>query len=213
MIEETLAASQAVVGVQDRSPRIRSAASFRHTTHGGNRVTRSGDCEMNSANSGVSEPLFSRSVALSTRCAIQLLRVGRERQGTAAVEFAMVFPLLLLLVFGAIDVGRALTVQHNLVEAARAGCRLYAITEEVTEAEARAAVDQIMADADLHGYATELDPYPSNSIEHLKPVTVSVSIPYDNVSWLPSWFLSGKTLTGTCIMPGDTGEIGGGDNN
>src|ERR1700747_2671037 len=45
---------------------------------------------------------------------------ARDR-GAAAVEFALVFPLLLLIVFGIIDFGRALNAQITLTQAAREG--------------------------------------------------------------------------------------------
>lgn len=129
-----------------------------------------------------------------------------DRKGAAAVEFAVTLPLCVLLVFGAIDIGRALVVQHKLVEAARAGCRLYAIKNELTEEDAQAAVDQVMDDANLEGYKTEFDPNSQEAIKQLSPVSVSVSIPFNDVAWMSSWFLPDRTLTGTCVMPGDTGE-------
>lgn len=47
--------------------------------------------------------------------------------GAAAVEFALLLPVLLLLVFGIIDFGRALNAQITLTQAARAGARLDAL--------------------------------------------------------------------------------------
>ena len=47
----------------------------------------------------------------------------RDR-GAAADEFALLLPLLLLLVFGIIDFGRALNAQITLTQAAREGARL-----------------------------------------------------------------------------------------
>jgi Flp pilus assembly protein TadG len=44
-------------------------------------------------------------------------------RGAAAVEMALVLPLLLLLVFGIIDFGRMLNAQITLTEAAREGAR------------------------------------------------------------------------------------------
>ena len=44
-------------------------------------------------------------------------------QGAAAVEMALVLPLLLVLLFGIIDFGRALNAQIMLTEAAREGAR------------------------------------------------------------------------------------------
>jgi Flp pilus assembly protein TadG len=53
-------------------------------------------------------------------------RKARDR-GTAAVEFALVVPILLLIVFGIIDFGRALNAQIVLTGAARDGVRLAAL--------------------------------------------------------------------------------------
>lgn len=53
-------------------------------------------------------------------------RKARDR-GTAAVEFALVLPVLLLIVFGIIDFGRALNAQITLTGAAREGVRLAAL--------------------------------------------------------------------------------------
>ena len=49
-------------------------------------------------------------------------RIGRER-GAAAVEMALILPILLLLVGGIIDLGRAFMMQIMLTNAAREGTR------------------------------------------------------------------------------------------
>lgn len=48
----------------------------------------------------------------------------RDERGAAAVEFAIVLPLLLVIVFGIIDFGRYLAVRNNLAAAVREGARL-----------------------------------------------------------------------------------------
>lgn len=48
-------------------------------------------------------------------------------RGSAAVELAIVLPVLLLLVFGVIDFGRMLNAQITLTEAAREGSRAAAL--------------------------------------------------------------------------------------
>jgi Flp pilus assembly protein TadG len=50
----------------------------------------------------------------------------RDR-GAAAVEFALLLPVLLMLVFGIVDFGRALNAQITLTQAAREGARLAAL--------------------------------------------------------------------------------------
>ena len=51
---------------------------------------------------------------------------SRDR-GSVAVEFALLLPVLLLLIFGVIDFGRAINAQITLTQAAREGVRLAAL--------------------------------------------------------------------------------------
>lgn len=65
------------------------------------------------------------------------MRMQRTDRGAAAVEFALVLPLLLLLVFGIIDFGRAYASQIALTQGAREGVRLLALKGSVADVEAR----------------------------------------------------------------------------
>jgi len=49
------------------------------------------------------------------------LRMLRDRRGTAAAELAMVAPILLLIMFGSVELGRYFYNQHILVKAVRDG--------------------------------------------------------------------------------------------
>ena len=59
-----------------------------------------------------------------------------SNRGAAAVEFALVLPLLLLLLGGIIDFGFAFNTQISLTHAAREGVRHYAIHEDEEAAKA-----------------------------------------------------------------------------
>jgi Flp pilus assembly protein TadG len=50
-------------------------------------------------------------------------------RGSVAVEFALLLPMLLLIVFGIVDFGRALNAQITLTQAAREGARLAALNQ------------------------------------------------------------------------------------
>jgi Flp pilus assembly protein TadG len=54
-------------------------------------------------------------------------RSGFGDRGAAAVEFALVLPLLLILIFGIVDFGRMLNAKITLTEAAREGARATAL--------------------------------------------------------------------------------------
>jgi Flp pilus assembly protein TadG len=61
----------------------------------------------------------------------------RDR-GSAAVEFALLLPVLLLLIFGVVDFGRALNAQITLTQAAREGARLASFGQSTSTIESRA---------------------------------------------------------------------------
>jgi Flp pilus assembly protein TadG len=61
----------------------------------------------------------------------------RSDRGTAAVEFALIVPVLLLIVFGIIDFGRAMNAQISLTGAAREGVRLAALGYDAAQVQAR----------------------------------------------------------------------------
>ncbi|BDE58842.1 pilus assembly protein [Rhodococcus hoagii] len=60
----------------------------------------------------------------------------RSESGAAAVEFALVVPILILLVLGIIEFGRAYNIQNSLSAAAREGVRVMAISKNATAAKA-----------------------------------------------------------------------------
>jgi Flp pilus assembly protein TadG len=66
------------------------------------------------------------------------MRGLRTERGAAAVEFALVLPILLVLIFGIVEFGRAFQVRATLEAAAREGARVMAVQND--PAAARTAV-------------------------------------------------------------------------
>jgi Flp pilus assembly protein TadG len=58
----------------------------------------------------------------------------RDERGAAAVEFALVLPVIILLLFGIIEFGRAWNVKQVLTDAAREGARVAAVNNGVLPA-------------------------------------------------------------------------------
>lgn len=69
---------------------------------------------------------------LSVRRALR--RWSRDEQGAAVVEFAIVVPVLLVLLFGIIDFGRMMAVGASLASAVRDGGRQAAVSTDLTDA-------------------------------------------------------------------------------
>jgi Flp pilus assembly protein TadG len=78
----------------------------------------------------------------------------RSERGVAAVEFAIILPVLLLLLLGIIEFGRAFQVQATLAAAAREGVRVMAIEDDAAAARAATrtaagGLDPGLTDADI----------------------------------------------------------------
>ncbi len=130
-------------------------------------------------------------------------RIGTARRdtrarGAAVVEFAVVLPLLLTILFGIIEYGWVFMVRQTLQTAAREGCRT-AILQTSTEpyASVLARVAEVMAPTGLTSYevsmthATVADP-----VE-----LVTVTVPYDDVSLMGGFFgTHAYDLGGNCSM-------------
>ncbi len=106
----------------------------------------------------------------------------RRERGAALVEFAFVLPVLLLLILGIIDFGRAYGAKQELIHATREGVRVYAVTQDYDEAR----------DAFEAG-ATGLDPArvsvtipADDSCSPGEPVAVSATYDFDFIA-LPSF--------------------------
>ena len=130
---------------------------------------------------------------------------SRNRRGVAAVEFALVAPFLILLVFGIIEFGRAIMVQQVLTNASREGSRR-AVLEEVTTTEVSQVVSDYLTNSFISGATVSVSPSPLSSAGFGDPVTVTVSVQYDQVSWIPPWFLGGRTLSASTLMHADRME-------
>ena len=122
------------------------------------------------------------------------------RRGAAVVEFAVVSPVLILLLLGMIECGRMIMVQQTITTAAREGARTASIEGNSSDT-AKTAVESFLTGAGVRGAKTTVTPSNTASLSHGQPITVTVSVSFKDVSWLPHPFFFGrKTLTSTATM-------------
>lgn len=113
--------------------------------------------------------------------------------GAVAVEFAMILPILLLIICGIFDVGNVYYQLHTVNEAARVGARLASV--DGTSAQVTTAVQQYGSDLTTAPYMNPTNPVSGQS------VTVTVSRPVTIITPIISKFFPNPfTVTGTCTM-------------
>lgn len=128
----------------------------------------------------------------------------RNRRGAAVVEFAVVSPVFFLLVFGMIEYGRMVMVQQLLTNAAREGARV-GVLDNSTASDVTTAVNNYLTAANINNATITCNPSTPSSATYGQPVTVTVSVPFSQVSWLPSpMFLGGTTMTAQSAMRRET---------
>jgi Flp pilus assembly protein TadG len=120
------------------------------------------------------------------------------------VEFAIVAPVFVLLVFGMIEFGRMVMVQQLLTNAAREGARL-GVIDGTTTADVTARVGTFLQAASISGQSVAVETLPPEGSDSGDRVSVTVSVAFSQVSWLPTpMFLGGRSLSSTTVMRRET---------
>lgn len=124
---------------------------------------------------------------------------AQSRQGAAVVEFAIVAPLLILLILGMIEFGRMIMVKQAITNATREGAR-EACLDGATKEKVQETVKKYLDTCGISGASIEIKP-DLGQVQFREPITVTVNIPFSKVSWLPNLF-AGKNLqlAGSSVM-------------
>jgi Flp pilus assembly protein TadG len=113
---------------------------------------------------------------------------------------AFTAPVLFLLVFGMIDVGRAVMVQNLITNAARDGARA-AVLDGATAADVETQVVEYLTASSIPSASVTVSPNPLTNADLGDPVSVTVEVPFSAVSWLPStMYFEGVNLEATVVM-------------
>ncbi len=161
---------------------------------------------------------FSRAIAAAAR---RPRRAGarrdrRDRRGAALVEFAVVAPVLFLIILGMIEVGRGVMVSQLLVNASREGARKAALTD-MTTGEVTSFVEQYLTSVGVPvsgatitiknqssaggGFGTTSD---LSTVPAGMGIEVSVEVTTASVSWLPTSNYMPDSLQGSTVMRKET---------
>jgi len=134
-------------------------------------------------------------------------RMVRDERGATLVEFALVAPVVLLILVACLDFARALNAYATIVNATREGARYATLNPVATSAAITSAVKSraIPLDTGAIGVTVTYDdgtgtwPWPTSgglpeSFSSPQPITVHVATTYD---WLASTWLVGSLFSVT----------------
>ena len=119
-----------------------------------------------------------------------------QERGAAAVEFAIVLPLLIVLVFGIVQFAIAYNRVQGLHAAAREGARLASLPQ-TTQGDIDARVSSSLAGVALNGSPTiSVSPDAARPCQGRSGQTVTVTVTAVTDFDVPLWGEVSKTLTG-----------------
>lgn len=141
--------------------------------------------------------------------ATQVLPLRRPlRRGAAMVEFAVVAPILFMIVFAVFELGRAIMVAELLTAGARIGCRAGIIAGR-SSADVKSATDTYLRSVGITGdvatvYVNDAAVGGTDTLASASSgaeVTVKVVVDASKITWFPNaTFMSGKSLKGQFTM-------------
>jgi Flp pilus assembly protein TadG len=130
------------------------------------------------------------------RCAA-LVRSTRRRRGAATVEMAAIAPVLVMLILGSIEFGRAMMVSNLLTTASREGARVASLPGK-DNADVTATVNDRLNSSSIPSAKSTITvkvngdgTKDASTAMSGDKVSVEVTVKFGDVSWLPTpWFLS-----------------------
>jgi Flp pilus assembly protein TadG len=124
---------------------------------------------------------------------------AQGRSGAATLELAVAAPLLVILVFGAIEMANAVFLKQTVNLAAYEAAKI--ITRPGTnQTLAETRVSEIMTARRVSNYTLSFSPTVTTATARGTQVTVTLSAPASNLSYGPLRFMTGKTVTAVVKM-------------
>ena len=125
------------------------------------------------------------------------------RRGSSVVELALVAPVLLTLLLGMIEAARVGMVCQLITTAAREGCRV-AVLDGMGQTDVQNRINAVLSGSGISvGTVSPTcpSPYTWTAAPSGTAITVSLSVSYNQVSWLKfSWFFKNATISSSATM-------------
>ena len=126
-------------------------------------------------------------------------RPGRSRDGVAVVEFAILLPVLITVVFGTIECCSMIRIRQRLSILAFESARIAVLPESTIE-DVRNQCELLCNDDGLVGYDVEVVPAIGETLESGDWITATVTLPLQENTAVGSWFFPSNILTDSVSM-------------
>jgi Flp pilus assembly protein TadG len=134
----------------------------------------------------------------------------KRRRGATVVEFAIVAPILFLVVFGLIEFGRYMMLHQIAITSTREGCRKAVLGTTTSDQQVDTVVRGFLAAGGIQSSVAEdstkvavsVSPGNLNGLASGTPITVAVEMSFSELSWVPGDFfgLSGVNVSSSSTM-------------
>ena len=112
---------------------------------------------------------------------------SNTRRGAAAVEFAVIAPLMILFTFGLVEIGRMMLVKQTAIQATREGARM-AVRPMAEDQEIHDRVNEELALLGITNATVEMVPASLENADPGSTVLVRVRIDLGSISCVPGFF-------------------------
>lgn len=128
-----------------------------------------------------------------------------RRCGVATIEFALVAPFILFIIFGAVEFARMMMVKQALTNAAREGCRHATLVTTQSSDDSESFVREILkptiAKSDDSEIVTiNIEPSFTVTPESGDEIVMAIEVACSDITWLPEMFLCGAKIRGSASM-------------
>lgn len=122
------------------------------------------------------------------------------RRGTAAVEFAVTVPIMLLILFGSVELSRMNMIRETANNAAYEAVR-NCIVPGATNAEGVAAAREMLQSVGVSNATITVSP--ATITDTTPTVTATITVPYSSNMWVTPVFSTSRSTTTTCTLTRD----------
>lgn len=122
-----------------------------------------------------------------------------QRSGVAAVEFAVVSPLLIVFVFAIIEITGAIYLQQSLTIAAYEGARV-ALLPNTNSSNVTAASNRILQSRKISGASVNVVPRNFSSADFGDPIQVEVTAPLGQNGFFNRFFSANQNFSASVTM-------------